>query len=377
MSETPDTTTSTDTNTDAQRDALGAAFGRSADPLAEFAPTFEQADVDPFALFDADILGARNLADGSRNKYLTAFRHWREHMDHEGRHPACPNEQHVKTFVQRERAERGNNDETTKMKLQKLNAAYEYWVDDPQFPHPQDYNPFKLAQSKVALDGPNRKEPPRLPVDDLRDVVGDVNHLRDRAVIVTQLKLGLRAGELRNIKLSEVSVENAAVREHYPDLGTNPMLDGRENAVYIPHDRDGNKSKRPRVLPLDDETRRALFHYLLARPDNGEPWVFLAPEQHTQMKRKTVNALWKKAFHPEYDETEHHRAITSHFGRHRFTTYWRVEQDVNTELIHYMRGDVVGGSAMDDDRGAMNYYIHTYYEDIESLYRENIYKLNF
>lgn len=152
------------------------------------------------------------------------------------------------------------------------------------------------------------------------------------------------------------------------------MLDGRESAIYIPHDRKGNKSQRPRVLPLDDETRRALLRYLLARPDNGFPWFFLAPQQHTKMKRKTPNAAWKNAFQPEYAETEHHRAITSHFGRHRFTTFWRVEQDANDELINYMRGDVVGGSPVSGGNGAMNYYVHTYYEDIEPLYREHIFK---
>jgi integrase len=372
MSDTPDAPM----DTDAQRAALGEAFGRSADPLAELADTFDAADVDPFALFVADVLDAKNLVSSSRRNYLTAFRHWRDHMAEQGRHPACPCEKHVKSFIQREREERGNIDETTKGKLRRLSTAYSYWQNDPQFPHPDDFNPFTLAQSKVALDAPDRKEPPRVPIEELRRVVGDVTHLRDRAIIVMQLKLGLRAGELRNIKLSEVSIENAAVREHYTDMGTHPMLADRENAVYIPHDREGNKSKRPRVLPLDDETRRVLLRYLLARPNNGLPWMFLAPEQHTQMKRKTPNAVWKDAFQPEYAETELHRGVTSHFGRHRFTTFWRVEQDVNDELINYMRGDIVGGSPIDGDNGAMKYYVHTYYEDIMPVYREHIYKLN-
>jgi hypothetical protein len=83
---------------------------------------------------------------------------------------------------------------------------------------------------------------------------------------------------------------------------------------------------------------------------------------------------WKDAFHPEYDETEHHRAITSHFGRHRFTTYWRVERNVNYELIQYMRGDKTGKSP-GSGRGAIDRYIHTYYEDIEPIYRKQIYTL--
>ena len=90
---------------------------------------------------------------------------------------------------------------------------------------------------------------------------------------------------------------------------------------------------------------------------------------------KGVNRVWTDAFHPKYAETDDHRAVTSHFGRHRFTTYWRVGQDLNRELVKYMRGDTPGSGNI-EDRGAIDHYIHTYYADIEPIYRENIYKLD-
>jgi len=71
-------------------------------------------------------------------------------------------------------------------------------------------------------------------------------------------------------------------------------------------------------------------------------------------------------------ETDEHRAVTNHFGRHRFTTYWRIEQDVSRQLVKYMHGDRTG--AYQQDQG-MNAYLHAYYEDIEELYRERIYEL--
>lgn len=70
------------------------------------------------------------------------------------------------------------------------------------------------------------------------------------------------------------------------------------------------------------------------------------------MTKQGVNEIWKSAFQPEYAETEDYRGITSHFGRHRFTTYWRVEQDLNRELIKYMRGDTAGSANL-KDRGAI------------------------
>ncbi len=202
----------------------------------------------------------------------------------------------------------------------------------------------------------------------------DITHIRDRAIVLIQLKLGLRATEVCNLKLSEIHLANSGVLNHYDEMGSVRALKNRENAVYIPHDREGNKSRRPRVLPLDDELRHALLQYLLIRPDNGEPWLFLSKNGRTQLRQKNVNVVWKDAFHPEYAETEDFRAVTSHYGRHRFTTFWRVEEDLNRELIKYMRGDTAGSATL-DDRGAIDEYIHTYYEDIEPIYRERIYKL--
>ncbi|EMA40808.1 hypothetical protein [Halococcus hamelinensis] len=50
-----------------------------------------------------------------------------------------------------------------------------------------------------------------------------------------------------------------------------------------------------------------------------------------------------------------------------------MHQDVNAELVHYMPGDEVGTSIED---GAMHHYIHTYYEDVEDLYLDRVFKLD-
>jgi integrase/recombinase XerD len=371
MTDTPDA----EATTDAQRAELAAAFGQELDPLAEYEATFQQADADPFALFTAEVLATRDIAARTREGYDRVFRQWREFMADQGRHPACPSEGHVKGFARHELDTKDNHPDTVKEKLRKLNNAYTYWQDDPTFPHPQDYNPISLAKTKVTFADVESKEPPRIPLADLRDVLEGVTHVRDRAIIALQLKLGLRATEVCNLQLSDIDIQNADLRAHYPELGSNPRLEGRQNAVYVPHDREGNKSQRPRLLPLDDELRRVLLRYLLIRPDTGGPWVFLSLTRHEQLRKQDINQPWKDAFRPEYAETEQHRAVTSHYGRHYFTTYWRVEEDLNRELIKYMRGDTAGSMSI-QERGAIDEYIHTYYEDIGNLYRENIFKLN-
>lgn len=357
------------------RQELADAFGRELDPLAQYASTFEETGIDPFEVYVEERLSTKDISEAAVGEYHRSFREWKKHMSTTDRHPACPNEGHVKGFINYLREERGNAPGTIKNRLMYLNAAYEYWQDDAAFPHPTDYNPIQLAKDTVSLNGDGPKEPPRVTLEDLRSVISGITHIRDLAIVVLQLKLGLRATEVCNIKLSEVQIQNSDVLDHYDGMGSASGLQGRTNVLYIPHDRDGNKSRRPRLLPLDDELRSVLVRYLLIRPDNGEPWLFLSKNGQKQLRKNNINEVWKTYFHPEYAETEDHRAITSHFGRHYFTTYWRVKEDLNQELVKYLRGDTVGGSRL-SDQGAIRHYLHTYYEDVEEVYRERIFKLN-
>lgn len=361
-------------NTTDSRAALEAAFDAATDPLDQYTETFDETAVDPFEPFLTDVLASRDLSQRTIAGHKRVWRQWCEHMASERRHPACPSAEHVTAFARHELDEKDNTPRTVAEKLRKLNELYTYWQADPVFPHPQDYNPITLARSRVDLSFAEQKEPPRLTIDELRDVVDTVTHIRDHALIVLQLKLGLRASEVCNLRIDEVSLADPELPNSYPELGTHDHLTEHENAVVIPHDREGNKSRRPRVLPLDAESQQVLTDYLVRRPDIDEQWLFLSKNQHTQLRPKNINRCWKDAFHPDYAETDTHRAVTSHYGRHRFTTYWRVERDASRELVKYMRGDTPGAAEI-DERGAIDEYIHTYYEDIEPLYREQMYTL--
>ena len=370
---------------DAQRRTLAEAFGRTTDPLVELEPTFEEVDVDVFGVFLQDVLDQQNPDDDTRYQYEMTFRQWSAFMNQRGRHPACPNEDHVMAFIDHELAPenaggKGNHPRTVKEKLRKLNRAYEYWQGDAAFPHPMDYNPFEAAREKrrAALTPSDERKHRRITLDEMQNVVRSVTDIRRRTLICLQLKLGLRAGEVSNIQLADINLTNAELARHYPELGTNPNIAKYKNAIYIPpsKERDGNKSKRPRVLPLDDETRLFLLQYLLIRPDAGEPWVFLSKKTHTKIDKKIVNKEWRAAFSAaRFDETEKFKAVTSHFGRHWFTTHWRVQENVPRELVQYMRGDKLGEGAR-NHRDAIDTYLHAYYEDIKDLYLERIYKLN-
>lgn len=357
------------------------AFGTTLDPLAEFENQFNQLDLNPFVPFDEEILQSQDLHTDTLRHYRSVFDEWREFMEARNRHPACPKVSHPVQFIewQLDPVEDGGEDNhprTVKGKLRKLNRAYEFWQDSAAFPHPQDYNPFQLAREKVDLSHPDSKEHRRIPVDELRDMMASVKNIRSRVIIGLQFKLGLRAGEVSNIKLSDISLPNSESQKHYSEMGSARRVTDRESVIYVPSgdQREGNKSRRPRVLPLDDELRRELTRYLLIRPDSGEPWLFLSEKSHSELNKSLVNKVWKDEFHPGYAETDEYRPVTSHFGRHRFSTWWRVQQDVNRELVKYMRGDKPGSTSA-KTREMIDAYLHTYYEDIKELYLENIYKI--
>lgn len=372
----------TDTNTDSptsERHAeIADAFGRDIDPLEAFDEKFsDHVTFDPFDLYIEEEIQSKDYTDGYVNNLTRVIEQWRDFMEATGRHPACPSTDHIKEFALYYRDDVGNTPGVVDNKLTVLSRVYQYFQNEPAFPHPTDFNPFESAKNKIDLSATDPKEPHPIPVEELREVVGDLTHIRDRALVVTPLKLGVRAGELCNIKISEIHIENSELQTHYPELGTHDALDGRPNAVYIPHDRDGNKSQRPRVLPLDEELRRVLLQYLLCRPDTGEPWLFLSKKQAVKFDRRNVYDLWTKHFQNRhgYEENDRYRGVSPHYGRHFFSTWWRVEKDAPRPLVKYMRGDLQSGGDLRNSREAIDSYIHPYYEDIEPLYRSEIFKL--
>jgi len=370
-------------NVSDQLDTIANAFNRDNDPLEEFEATFNQIDLDPFQLFKNDVLQEQGLCEDTLENYQRVFDQWVAFSAEYDRHPACPTESLVEDFARYYRDEIRNSPGTVRKKLYRLNRAYYYWQTSNSFPHPIDYNPFNSVLTKLNLSDEPTKDFPNISLSVLKDVIQNVTHIRDRPIICAQLKTSLRATEVCNIEIPDIHIQNSELQRFYPELGSHKMLNGHTNALYIPpkqntglpvKGRPGNKSQRPRIIPLDRELRKLLIRYLLIRPDTGTPWLFLSTQKHNQLNNEAVNNIWIDAFHPQYRETEQHRGITSHFGRHWFTTYWRVEKNLNRELIKYMRGDETSSDSM-NGRSAIDDYIHTYYEDIEDLYREHIFSL--
>lgn len=374
------------------RDVFAEAFDRQEqlDPLAGLEPIFEAAAKsggDPFEMFLEEDLATDDPRPATVEGYKIVIKQWCEYMSEQGRHPACPNETHAREFIPwllegNQTGGAPNSEGTVEMKLKHLSRIYEFWQVEPSLPAEyNEFNPFGLALTKSNLNRPLPPDPPKIEIEDVRKAVHSINHIRDQAMTVLLLKFGMRCGEVVNIKIEDICLEGRDLRDNYPELGTHPELEGYENALYIPprndpdlpwEGRDGNKSRRPRIMPLDEELRRTLRKVLLVRPDNPEGWLFLSKRTHTKLEPMYVNDAMKPAFE-RFNDDPRYRDITSHFGRHYHTTYWR-NRGVNTEAIKYMRGDATGEEV--DVHDAIAHYIHTYHEDIRDLWLDNIYKLH-
>lgn len=413
---TDDTTTesSTDGRTDTETNATtedglslrerarqkGKALGRATDPMeAHEQELRDEWDADGVDVFDLFLeWKAEDARPKTVDDYAVTFRQWKTHMAADdnlgggGRHPAAPAPHHVRDFIQRRReeVEPTPNVSTTRKKVDYLGVTFEWLAR-------KDYIPFGLSdlpdfddiRDTYTFDrgGSEDKAVRTLDIETVRERLQSVTHLRDRAMIATQFLLGLRQGEVRNMQIQDLYIDDLDLREHYPEMGANDLLrdhdgDVIEDAVVIPskHTRPGNKSSAHRIIPLNRELRRVLVDYLLMRPDApDEPHLFLGKTHNRYLDDENVlNRVWRRAFpRDEFGETENYRAITSHYGRFFFTNWWTKDARgvMDRESVQWLRGDVTNGEDGPSQNETIDHYIWRDYEDIEATYRNHVFSL--
>lgn len=95
------------------------------------------------------------------------------------------------------------------------------------------------------------------------------------------------------------------------------------------------------------------------------------------MKKSSLGHVWRKHWWPEYefDTEEEFRSITPHWSRHWMSTWFRTKAGMEEPKIQYLRGDTMGGE-LEESRSVFHRYVHMYYDDVESKYREGVFKLD-
>ncbi|MFB6073375.1 MAG: tyrosine-type recombinase/integrase [Haloarculaceae archaeon] len=241
-------------------------------------------------------------------------------------------------------------------------------------------NPMTLVMEEmdesVSTD-PTRRD---LSVPEMREFVASLGHPLERAVVVTLLKTGLRAGELCNLDLRDLNLAGDAV-------STSPRgeLSNRADALFVSaapargetfngEERTAsNKRKRDTTIPVDDELADVLRSWLAIRPDAPSPaeplfvstrdgWgQRLTPDMvHHLVERRARERGWYR------DGGGPGENVTPHYFRHFFTTHLR-DRTGDRGVVKYLRGDVA--------QDVIDTYTHEWGNRVRTVYLENIYEL--
>ena len=243
-------------------------------------------------------------------------------------------------------------------------------------------NPMALVMEEMdeTIDtDPQRRE---IPIPAMGAFVSDIGHPLERAVVVTLLKTGMRAGELCNLDLRDV---------HLPDctVGTGdvvrPQLEERPDSLFVSAEpargsavngqrrTASNKRKRDTTIPIDDELAGVLAGWLAIRPDPRSPaeplftstsgdWgKRLTPDMvHHIVERHARDRGWYEAGGGAAQN------VTPHYFRHFFTTHLR-DRTGDRGIVKYLRGDVA--------QDVIDTYTHEWGDRVRTVYEDNIYSI--
>ena len=259
-----------------------------------------------------------------------------------------------------------------------LHRFYAYMVQIGAF----SANPMALVVEEMSesIDAnPSRRE---LSVVEMRSFVRDVTHPLDRAVILTLLKTGMRAGELCNLDVRDLNVPDGDV---FGGSDVRPQLHGKPNSLFVSAapargvEVNGavrtasNKRRRDTIVPVDDELAATLERWALIRPD---------PRSTTDPLFTSTNRAWGARITPDvvHHVVQKHASergwyrkgqgvsenVTPHYFRHFFTTHLR-NRAGDRGIVKYLRGDVSGD--------IVDTYTHNWGNAVRDTYEAHIYRL--
>ncbi|MEF8936653.1 MAG: tyrosine-type recombinase/integrase [Halovenus sp.] len=256
-----------------------------------------------------------------------------------------------------------------------LHRFYDYMIRVDAF----DNNPMSIVVEE--MDESINSDPTRrdLSVPAMQTFVGDITHPLDRAVILTLLKTGIRAGELCNLDLRDLNLSD-------DESSHRPRLDGRENSLFVDNApaagaiyneerrTASNKRKRATTIPVDGELSESLEDWLAIRPDpvstakplfvsTADSWgKRLTPDMvhHIVETRARAAGWYRENGGPEEN-------VTPHYFRHFFTTHLR-DRTGDRGVVKYLRGDVA--------TDVIDTYTHDWGNRVRTVYEEHIYSLS-
>ncbi|MUW15094.1 tyrosine-type recombinase/integrase [Halorubrum sp. CBA1125] len=331
---------------------------------------------DPVGYFLED-LTYHGKTERTRDAYERVLRRFEAFLDPESS-PGTATHRDCMSFVHSLRGELAESTVATYAAY--LHRFYGYMTEVGVFTE----NPMTLVMEE--MDETIDKDPARrdVSIPAMREFVAGIRHPLHHALVVTLLKTGMRVGELCNLDLRDLAVDDEELATAYP-LGTRPVLSDRPNSLYVTPDAAvgeelngevrtaANKRKRGTVIPVDDELHHVLKRWLAVRPDSPSPaeplFVGTAEGWGERLEPQAVrHVVERHARGAGWYRTGGGAAenVTPHYFRHFFTTHLR-DRTGDRGVVKYLRGDVA------DD--VIDTYTHDWGDQVRETYEANVYRL--
>jgi len=328
---------------------------------------------DPIAYFLEDVR-FQGKSERTRDAYERVLREFGGYLEDRGLDVRSANHRDCMAWVHRLRGSVGESTVATYASY--LHRFYDYMSQVGAF----DDNPMTLVLEEIDESintDPQRRD---VSVPAMRSFVATIGHPLDRAVVVTLLKTGMRAGELCNLDMRDLRLDGTPDESPY-----RAQLDGRPDSIFVddspsqghPHNGErrtaSNKRKRATTIPVDDELATTLTRWLAIRPDprsDADPlFVSTADRWGSRLTPDMVHHLvesharqrgwYRSGGGPEEN-------VTPHYFRHFFTTHLR-DRTGDRGVVKYLRGDVA--------QDIIDTYTHDWGNRVREVYGEYIYKL--
>ena len=250
-----------------------------------------------------------------------------------------------------------------------------------------EVNPMKLAMENYEFPDSPEKYTRDISIPEMREFINQLNHPLILTIVMLLVKTGIRAGELCNIDMRDVHINDPRVEHLFPPLRSE--IKDRPDTIYIERHTDmqagkatngeirisSNKRKRSTIIPIDDELKSVLILWLAIRPeskDAGKPFVnrltgHVGTEIGDRIDNNQVHLLVTKATDDwgwwDSNNTKGMN-VTPHYFRHFFTTYMR-DRTGDDVFVQFIRGDK-GDEALDE-------YTHNWGDKVKTTYMKHIY----
>ncbi len=198
-------------------------------------------------------------------------------------------------------------------RLQTLKVFYDYLLERKFITE----NPVKEIAERMNRSNKKKVLRPILSISDVLKIIKTASNPRDRAIILTFYKTGLRAHELLQINLGNINWQ--------------------ERRIRIPKRKGGN----PGDVYFDEECERALKLWVSVRTSKNGDNALFTNYQGERLRYNWVGVMVKevtvKSGVCKYS-TDSSEAITPHVFRYAFTTHLAGNR-CHPKVIQMLRGD--------------------------------------